>query len=411
MPCAALLLAWNRIAPGRRAGPGTLLHLSGGSSTEQVLQKFGTLDILFEMIPGTEAFTGNVLFWFPTRLSQTLRLDNGWTILEQGKALGVLPLTGIALYLLRAARAIRRYDVRIIRAWDPYYSGIAGWLFARTSRLPLGVSIHADYDKRDELAGAAGAPRVLGLRRSAKRLERFVLRHSDLVMPIRSTLGDKVVALGVSSERIHLIPHGLDMAPFEAPLDATLRTRLGVAEDRQIISFAGRLSKENYIDDILHLARALAATRDDFTVVLAGGGGDDDRVRAAIAGDEALARCTAAVGPLSHGDVIALRRASAVSLCLMGGFSLIESCAAGSPAIAYDVEWHGELVRDGETGFLLAEGDAAGLVGAVERLLDDEALAARLGAAGRELAFARHGLEATADIKRQAYARLSRMGT
>ena len=69
----------------------------------------------------------------------------------------------------------------------------------------------------------------------------------------------------------------------------------------------------------------------------------------------------------------------------MGGFSLIESCAAGSPAIAYDVEWHGELVRDGETGFLLAEGDAAGLVAAVERLLDDEALAARLGAADSPL--------------------------
>jgi len=43
-------------------------------------------------------------------------------------------------------------------------------------------------------------------------------------------------------------------------------------------------------------------------------------------------------------------------------------------------------------------------------LLDDEALAARLGAAARELAFANHSLESTTEIKRQAYAKLLAAG-
>ena len=410
LPLAVLLLAWNRTAPRRTAGQGSLFHLSGGSSTAQVIQKFGSLDVLFETTPGTEAFASNVLFWFPSRASLTKRLDNSWTILEQRAAFSVLPLAGIALYFIRAARAIRRHDVRAIRAWDATYSGFAGWVLARTARLPLAVSIHADYDKRFELAGAAGATRVFGSREWAKRMERFVLRHADLVMPIRSTLMDKVLDAGVARSRVHLIPHGLDLTPFEAPPDESLREKLGVAADRKIISFAGRLSDENYVDDILHMARTLAAQRDDFTVVLAGEGPTETRVRETIAGDKALVRCAVAVGRLSHEEVIALRGLSALSLCLMGGFSLIEACAAGRPVIAYDVEWHGELVRDGETGFLLREGDTAGLVDAAGRLLDDEVLAASFGAAARELAFANHSLESTTEIKRQAYAKLLAAG-
>jgi len=40
---------------------------------------------------------------------------------------------------------------------------------------------------------------------------------------------------------------------------------------------------------------------------------------------------------------------------LWGGFSLIEAGAAGNPMIAYDVEWHYELVENHVTGFLVTE--------------------------------------------------------
>jgi len=39
----------------------------------------------------------------------------------------------------------------------------------------------------------------------------------------------------------------------------------------------------------------------------------------------------------------------------MGGFSLIEAYAAGRPVVSYDVEWHSELVKNNETGFLIPE--------------------------------------------------------
>jgi glycosyltransferase involved in cell wall biosynthesis len=87
----------------------------------------------------------------------------------------------------------------------------------------------------------------------------------------------------------------------------------------------------------------------------------------------------------------------------MGGFSLIEACAAASPVIAYDVEWHSELIRDGETGFLVAEHDVDRLTFVVSRLLDDPDLGVTLGMRAQELAVSRHGLAPTTAAKRNCY--------
>ena len=64
--------------------------------------------------------------------------------------------------------------------------------------------------------------------------------------------------------------------------------------------------------------------------------------------------------------------------------ALPQSLAAGKPVVAFDVDGAGEICRDGETGFLIRPGDTMALALAVIRLLRDKALAARLGAQGRE---------------------------
>jgi glycosyltransferase involved in cell wall biosynthesis len=62
---------------------------------------------------------------------------------------------------------------------------------------------------------------------------------------------------------------------------------------------------------------------------------------------------------------------------------LLEGMAQARPIVATDVDGISELVRDGETGLLHRHEDADDLARQLTRLLDDPALAARLGAAGR----------------------------
>ena len=70
------------------------------------------------------------------------------------------------------------------------------------------------------------------------------------------------------------------------------------------------------------------------------------------------------------------------------GFGLVylEAGAYGLPVIASDCGGVAEAVRDGETGFVFAQDDVAGMAQAAQRLLTDEALNRRLGLANRRWA-------------------------
>jgi glycosyltransferase involved in cell wall biosynthesis len=65
--------------------------------------------------------------------------------------------------------------------------------------------------------------------------------------------------------------------------------------------------------------------------------------------------------------------------------ALPQALASGKPVVAFDVDGAREVCRDGETGFLIRPGDTTALANAVIRLLQDRALATRMGAQGREL--------------------------
>ncbi len=69
---------------------------------------------------------------------------------------------------------------------------------------------------------------------------------------------------------------------------------------------------------------------------------------------------------------------------------LMEAMAARRPVVATRVGGVDEIVVDGESGFVTQPGDVAALAECVETVLNDPALARRMGLRGRELAEARY---------------------
>jgi glycosyltransferase involved in cell wall biosynthesis len=92
-------------------------------------------------------------------------------------------------------------------------------------------------------------------------------------------------------------------------------------------------------------------------------------------------------------DVDALLAQAQVALLITNweGFprSILEAMRAGLPVVSSDVGGIAESVREGESGFLISQGDVEALRQRLERLLTDSGLRARMGQNGRQL-YERH---------------------
>ena len=87
----------------------------------------------------------------------------------------------------------------------------------------------------------------------------------------------------------------------------------------------------------------------------------------------------------------------------MMGRALVEAALSSTPIVAYDVDWHSELITDGETGVLVPFGDREAMAGAVLRLLANPGRAAELGSRARRAAMATMSTEAVGRAEREAW--------
>lgn len=349
--------------------------------------------------------------------TQIISLDESNVVVEFGIGSSqtstiyrLIQLLYAPLYLLKVVlgtyKIVIKNKIHFIRGADPYWCGFTAFIVSRLAKIPFCISLHADYDKRGIISNYGVSTTVLGSVKLGKLLAQFILYNADMILPIRKSLGDWAIKNGAKAENIRLIPHGIDLDCFEYPLAIDVYECFGIEKKNKIISFIGRLSNENYVDDIFKMARFLGRMRTDFVVVLAGKGSEEARLLNMIDKDSVLQRTIKMVGFQKQEICFDLRKASTVSLCLMGGFSLIEACVAGRPVVAYDVEWHYELVKNKETGFLVKEHDIENLIKDVNYLLDNPYEADKMGENARKHAIERHDIQKTNAIKRQCYQEL-----
>lgn len=387
----------------------TLFILTLGSF--EAIQKKGVSHLILERDENGYFDHVYSIYLFSNKKRQII-LNERHTVLEYGgnydaiKKFGLTYTSIILTYFESFPKIFKMVNSEqkcIIRSLDPYINGLYVFFLGNLTGVPYCVSIHTDYYKIYEINKGA-APMLLGSVKLTKILERFVLSHTPMVLPIRQYLMQCAIRNGAKPECIRLIPHGVDILKFERNSKEQLIKDLGF-EGKKLIVFAGRLSKENYVEDIIKSAKNVVIDYPNTIFLLIGDGREKNRLSELIH-EYHLEKNVLLMGFLPYEKVIDIRSIADVNLCLMGGFSLIEAGLSGNPVIAYDVEWHYELVKNGETGFLLKEGDIATLTNSIITLLNNPELGKKLGAKMKAVVVKRHPLDNTSKIKIHCYEEL-----
>jgi len=176
-----------------------------------------------------------------------------------------------------------------------------------------------------------------------------------------------------------------------------MRARWGLPEEAEVVFSAGRFVKKKGFEYLIDAVASLRQRRPALRLVLAGGGDLDGALRERLRRQDAMDRAVLP-GILSQDDVALGLAAADVAVVPsvrddagnVDGLPnvVMESLSSGTPLIATPAGGIGSVVADGVTGLVVAERDVTGLSSAIERLLTDRALAARLGDTARRWAIA-----------------------
>jgi phosphatidylinositol alpha-1,6-mannosyltransferase len=200
-----------------------------------------------------------------------------------------------------------------------------------------------------------------------------------------------------------VVPPGVDVARFR-PLDETqcraARERFGLATDGLLVVGVSRLVPRKGFDVLIEAAARLVVAYPRLEVAIAGPGRDRRRLERLATARDAPVRF---LGRVSNDDLPALCACADVFAVTcrtrwagleQEGFGIVflEAAACGVPQLAGDSGGAAEAVVDGTTGLVVSRPDRPDdVAGALSRLLDDQPLRVRLGAAARaraESAFA-----------------------
>jgi glycosyltransferase involved in cell wall biosynthesis len=184
--------------------------------------------------------------------------------------------------------------------------------------------------------------------------------------------------------RIHRVYHGVEVPPSLPQIDRG---------ETPVVLVVARLVEKKGVDQLIRAAALLRVRGADFTVRIAGEGPEWARLQRLVH-ELGVADRVTFLGPLTESEVqVEYRRASVFALpcqLLPNGDRdglpnvLLEAMSHGLAVVSTTLDGVREAVVDGESGLLVAPRDEAALGDALQRLLADAGLRARLGTKARQ---------------------------
>lgn len=291
--------------------------------------------------------------------------------------------------VLKLLRIIREERIDVLHLTD-FGADTWGRIAGAITRTPSIVQVITHHGP-DQPRGYP--PHVALLNRMLVPLTHRVLAISDSVKEFA------VTRMGFDSDAVEVLNYPMPRYSFRKPDAgevAQLRQSLGIAEGEPVVGAVTRFHRVKGIQYLLEAYALVRAAHPTAWLVLVGQGPleADLRHRAAELG---VADRVVFAGFQRHVELYeGLFRVSAVP-SLEEGFGLValESLRQGVPVVASEVGGLRDIIRHGDNGFLVPPADPEALAAALQQVLGDAALRARMRAAAPE-STARFSLDAYA---------------
>jgi len=235
-----------------------------------------------------------------------------------------------------------------------------------------------------------------------------LLKDAARVIALNRMEFDQYSLAGVPTEKIALVPNGIDLAQFaDLPNRGCFRRKFGIDENKRILLFLGRLNKIKGLDTLAIAFKQVVEELKDVILVIAGP--DDgylnslkNLVSSLKIGDNVLL-----VGPL-YGDDKLSAYIDADVFVLPSEYetfpvTILEAYACSKPVIASDVGSLNDLVLEEVTGLLVEAGSADKLSQSVISLLNDPKKAREMGLNGKKLVYKNYNTGKIAEMFETIY--------
>lgn len=282
-------------------------------------------------------------------------------------------------------RTLRRVRPLVLHG-HLFHANLLSRLAKPWARVPVvGCTVHSINEGRRQ-------------RELAYRLTDFLCDVTTQVS--RAGLARYVRIGAVPAGKIRWVPNGVDTERFrpDAAARARLRSELGLGNEFVWLA-VGRFEEAKDYPNMLQAFARVREARPESRLLIAGQGSIKPHAER-LAAELGLRESVQFLG--ARADIPELMNA-ADAYVLSSAWEgmpmvLLEAAAVGLPVVATDVGGNAEVVRDGETGFLVPPRDPAALAAAMIRLMSVSVeTLARMGEAARSHVKAHYALERVVD--------------
>ena len=315
-----------------------------------------------------------------------LYLENEQINVRRFKAVKLLNLKyGLGVIIPGMLEAALREKVDVVHAhafgfW-PTYVGMAKKILDQT---PLIITPHSSAGSRDY--------GVLDIRK-------LPLKVADKNIALTKSERKHLIFLGIDSEKISVIPHGLDLEKFRNLPE-------GRKEDN-IILYVGRIDiTHKGLDTLIKAASLILGVVQDAKFLFVGPDWGDVFLLKELACKLGVKNNVIFAGIVSEEEK--LRYYMTADVCVLPsniesfGIVILESMACGKPVVATRVGGVPDVIKDKENGILVPPKDPKKLADAISYLLTDKAVAVKMGQKGRRIV-QRYSWESVTDQTEEVY--------